>query len=965
MQPPPNEPSQNDTFLLSRSLLVIVWPDGRRETYGLDQDTVRIGRGERQNDLALPDEFTSISRQHLELQRVDSGYEIRDLGSANGVFVNGKRIDTRAALQDGDEITLGISNKGEQVRLIFSTGAAALQAEADQMSETEAPASGETGQDRTPDNLPYLVIRWNTGETGHFPLQKTSTLIGRDIRADLNLSSTLRFVSKRHAEIRRTGRGYEIIDLESTNGTWVNGRLLPPNQASPLTDGAIIRIGDERFGASVGLMFRSPEDGQPEDLEVASAGAQPTQIIPELEISIGRSADCDIVLDSPIVSRRHARVHTLGEASWIEDLKSTNGTYVNHLPISRAELTEGDRITIGPHVLVYSDGKLSQYQSLGMRLDVRGLSQSVKKREGPLQILHGISMTVMPREFVAIVGGSGAGKSTLMNALIGFRPGDGEVRLNGHDLYEEYEHFRSQIGFVPQSDILHASLTVEAALQYTASLRLPPDSSPAERDKAISGVLETVSMNTETIRANRISDLSGGQRKRVSIAAELLADPKLIFLDEATSGLDPGLEKKMMFTLRRMADEGRTVILITHATDNIRQADHVLFLAQGRQVYFGPPSEALDFFAVEDFADIYEQIQYRGEAWQEVFQQKKPEHYQQLVIRRQETMPAVSSRELPKIRFGVRNFFRQFSVFTRRTLRVLRSDWFTLTLMLLLFPLTGLLQLVIFNADVLIGDPAILADPAAAAKSLTENYIPFGDLNTFIFVMGLEAVLVGMYVPSNELIRDRLVYLRERMIFLRIPPYLISKVFVFTVFAALQSFLYLVVLSIGVDFPENGLYLPAAFELFITLFLTVGAAMSLGFVVSALSKSSDMAIYVLVLLLFFQFFFGGMVFDLRQNPAEPLSYLTTTRWSLTAIAVTVDIERLVEATVLCNNPPDNPLTAEDESATVLCFNFPEATEDITLPFGDEWLLRSWGILILIGLTGMLTTGVLVKRLDRI
>ena len=229
--------------------------------------------------------------------------------------------------------------------------------------------------------------------------------------------------------------------------------------------------------------------------------------------------------------------------------------------------------------------------------------------------------------------------------------------------------------------------------------------------------------------------------------------------------------------------------------------------------------------------------------------------------------------------------------------------------------------------------------------------------------MGLEAVLVGMYVPSNELIKERTVFLRERMVNLKVLPYLFSKVAVFTMFAVIQTFLYLVVLSLKVDFPEQGVYFSAPVELFITLFLTMVAGMGLGFIVSAVSRSSDMAIYILVIFLFFQFFFAGTVFDLRENPAEFLSYLTTTRWALTALGVTIGMEEQMEATVLCNVPPDNPMTPEDESKTTVCFNYPDAKEDLMLPYDDDRLLESWGILIAMAVVTLTITGVLVKRLE--
>ncbi len=958
-----SQPTQGDTMMYQRSKLSIAWPSGEQQTYILKQDAVRIGRGEG-NDIIPPGEYNSISRKHMEIRREGAQYRVVDLDSRNGVWLNGTLVNKSSLLKDGDSIQIGLGKLEQLIQVTFHLGVEVLVGEKEPSSQDDVPIPVREDQSPPTADDPHLKIHWPNGQTGIYQISKDVVLLGRSAECDIVIPSRLRFVSSKHAEIRRTDQAYTLTDLNSTNGTRLNNQLLDPDTPTPLADESVIRIGDENFGVSIGMVFNNPADIPTKMTGFSPTLAEPTLVTELREIAIGRDDESDIVLRDPDVSRQHARIRQLGDNYWIEDLGSTNGTFVNKQAITRAEIVDGDQIQIGKKILLFQNGWLTEYQSHGMRVDVSNLCKDVKTRSGPLRILHNIDMTILPREFIAVVGGSGAGKSTFMNALIGFRPGEGDVRLNGHDFYKDYEHFRHQLGYVPQSDILHSMLTVEKALDYAARLRLPADISKAERDKRISEVLDTVSMNTETIRRTHISNLSGGQRKRVSIAAELLADPKLIYLDEATSGLDPGLEKKMMYTLRQMADEGRTVILITHATDNIRQTDHVAFLSQGKLVYFGPSQDTMEFFEVDDFADIYERIERHGDQWHKVFHEQKPQLHQKYIAERQHSKPTASKRQLPKIRFGVGDFLRQFNVLTQRAFSVLKSEWFTLVLMLLLFPLTATLQLIISTPDILIGDAGILADPAAAAKDMFESYAPFADLNTFVFVMGLEAVLVGMYVPSNELIKERTIYLRERMVNLKVLPYLASKIAVFTIFAAIQTFLYLVVLSFGVDYPEQGLYFSAPVEFFITLFLTMLASMGVGFIVSAVSRSSDMAIYVLVILLFFQFFFAGTVFDLRDNAAEPLSYLTATRWSLTALGVTIDMEEQVEATIVCSELPEMPGASQSQGGKTMCFNYPDATEDLMLSYDDDMLLRSWGILIAMALITLTITGILVKRLDR-
>jgi ABC transport system ATP-binding/permease protein len=943
------------TLFLKPTQLIVTLPDGKHQTIPLLAEVVRIGRGSENNDIPLPNEFKSISRRHCEIRRQADDYVIFDLNSENGVYVNGHKVDT-ASIKDGDEIRIGDAIEQQEVLIRIQVGTEfSASTETAEQGTAQQPASALS--DMAPENIPYFILRLPKGTTKYFSIQQNITVVGRS--PTVTLSLPYRFISARHFELRQTRDGFTITDLRSTNGTLLNNKSITPDQAVPLHTNTIIRIGDDAFGSSVSLTFVNPNEKQaPADGFVM---ASPTIMVEQSDpIIVGRAPEAQIHLDSPDVSRKHASLRKMGEQYLLEDLGSINGTYVNAQRIRSTVLRDGDLIEIGKFLLVFADGEITPYQSNGMRLDVNELSKDVPAKHGKLRILDNVSLSILPREFVAIVGGSGAGKSTLLNALVGIRPGIGQVKLNGHDFYSDYEHFRSQLGYVPQNDILHMTLTVEKALDYAARLRLPSNVTAQERKRRISDVLDTVSMNTETIRKTRIANLSGGQRKRVSIAAELLADPKMIYLDEATSGLDPGLEKKMMHTLRRMADEGRTVVLITHATDNIVQADHVAFLSQGRLIFFGPSQEALDFFEVEEFADIYEKIERSGEEWLNVFQQRKPASYEKYVRARQATSMSVPQTELPKIRFGLFDLIRQFIVLVQRSLRVLFSDPVTLVLMLLLLPLTGILQLIIGSKDVLTGNLSILADPVAAAKTLVENYVPYAKTNTFVFVMALEAVLTGLFVPSNDLVKERSIYLRERMVNLKVFPYLMSKAFIYSIFVMIQVLLYLLILSFGVKFPEHGLYFPAVLEIFMTLFLTMMAGISFGLIISAVSRSTEMAIYLLTMMLFFQFFFAGAVFDLRGNAFEPLSNLSTTHWSLTALGVTIDMPKLVESTILCSDIPSNPLDPDSATKTV-CGHYKDATDDLLINYDSDLLLKSWLVLIGMSFIFLTTTGILLAR----
>ncbi|HET9224826.1 MAG TPA: FHA domain-containing protein, partial [Roseiflexaceae bacterium] len=454
------------------------------------------------------------------------------------------------------------------------------------------------------DDQPRLVVQ-DEGQTHEVPLGGRALTLGRAPDNDIVLRS--RFVSARHARIEPDGVAHRIVDVGSTNGLLYEGKRLPASSPHALLDGDVLRIGDPATGNFVTLAYRNPHAAR---VTQSATVAHSYPLDPnDLQITIGREG-AEIVLENPQVSRQHAVIERVDGHHLLRDVGSANGTFVNGQRITQHTLRPGDVIQIGAFKLVYDGDSLDQYDQRGaLRIDARNLSRSVTRNGRARLILKDVSLSIAPREFVALVGGSGTGKSTLLNALSGYvQASGGKVLVNGDDYYGNFDAYRSVLGYVPQDDIIHRMLPVDRALGYAARLRLPDDTAPAEIAQRIGRVLEDVEMAPH--RDTLVENLSGGQRKRVSIGAELLADPSLFFLDEPTSGLDPGLEKKMMYTLRRLADSGRTIVLVTHATANITQCDHVAFMSDGRLVYFGPPEEALQFFNVTsgDFADIYTKL---------------------------------------------------------------------------------------------------------------------------------------------------------------------------------------------------------------------------------------------------------------------------------------------------------------------------------------------------------------------
>ena len=545
-----------------------------------------------------------------------------------------------------------------------------------------------------------------SGARQAYPLTRDVVSIGRDAINDIVIRDG-GIVSGQHLQIIRQGNQYILIhphpDKPRTlNGLLYQGRKIRGDEPfrKQLVRGDIFRIGDEN-GTLITLVFNDGTGTQQEAL----MPMQPIKLEAP-EITIGRVQGNTVVLPHPQVSAHHARMVKEGGSYRIMDMNSTNHVYVNSELTTSHLLKLGDEIRIGPYKLVYESNELKQYdESNFIRIDALNLKKTGNYN---VTLLNDLSFSIPPRKFVALVGGSGAGKSTLMDALNGLRPAQGgKVLYNGQDYYRNLAAFSSQLGYVPQDDIVHRELTVERALYYAAKLRLPSDFTAAQIKQRINEVLEDVEMTTR--RKLLIKKLSGGQRKRVSIALELLANPSLFFLDEPTSGLDPGLDRKMMFLLRRLADKGHTIVLVTHATNNINTCDYVCFLCQGGCLaFFGPPEEAKKYFGKTDFAEIYSSLEPTEDnpniPEEAAARFKVSEQYREFVLDplRSGMSSGVNGQVTvqPVKRPKRGNPLSQFFLLSQRNMELLGNDRATLLIMLLQAPLIALFLMLLVRFEV-------------------------------------------------------------------------------------------------------------------------------------------------------------------------------------------------------------------------------------------------------------------------
>ncbi|MFF5227408.1 FHA domain-containing protein [Dactylosporangium sp. NPDC000521] len=453
-----------------------------------------------------------------------------------------------------------------------------------------------------------VTVTGPAGEARSLVRPDDTVTIGRDAANDLVVEGTL--ISRRHAEVIWNDDGWFLRDLGSRNGTYVDGEKAAFVAA---VDGGAVHLG-AADGPKVAFKVVTITEPVPAAQPPVQRGAALHDAA--ALIRLGRGPDNDIVLTDLRTSRNHAELRRTPTGYEVVDLGSRNGTFHNGKQVTRQAMQPGDMISIGRHEFIFDGMRLHEFEDAGpSSLIADDLTVRIKDAI----LLDDVSFALSEGSLLAVIGPSGCGKSTLVKAVAGLRPAtQGTVRYDGRDLYADYAELRYRIGMVPQDDVLHRQLTVRRALRFAAALRFADDVPRQERRVRVAEVLRTLNL-TERAKM-RIDKLSGGQRKRVSVALELLTEPSLLFLDEPTSGLDPALDKEVMEELRDLADKGRTVAVVTHNVMHLDLCDRVLVLTVGgRMGYFGPPGELLSFFGAEDYAEVFREVTANADHWMRAY----------------------------------------------------------------------------------------------------------------------------------------------------------------------------------------------------------------------------------------------------------------------------------------------------------------------------------------------------------
>ena len=504
--------------------------------------------------------------------------------------------------------------------------------------------------------------------------------------------------------------------------------------------------------------------------------------------------------------------------------------------------------------------------SRGMELKAIGVSRMLKSGK---TLLNDVSFAIEPGQLVAIVGGSGAGKTTLLNALAGVAPPtSGRVLYDGRDYYENIDEFRHSLGYVPQDDIIHRDLPLGSTLRYSAHLRLPAGSSATEKERAVQEALNVLGLAERSDLP--VKALSGGQRKRASIGVELLTRPRVFFLDEPTSGLDPAMSAELMRLLRRLADDGCTVVLTTHVTQDIGVCDNVVFLApDGHLAFYGPPRRALEYFEASAFDEIYLRIaEDEPSAWSGRFRSSRD--FRGLG---HESAPAWSVED----ESGGRpvGSFRQWLLLTRRNFDMLWRSPLTLAVLL-----GSPLMVISMFAMLFKGDAFDLANPSPSATIMILFWVAFG------------AFFFGLTYGLLQICTEFPIFFRERLVNLRILPYVGSKVAVLGPVLILICILMLGVLRVFDRLPALGLETYA--EMSVTLILSAFAALALGLLTSALVSSPEQATIAMPMLCFPQVLFSGAILPvpIMAFVGKAMSVLMSDRWSFESLGHSAGLNAL-------------------------------------------------------------------------
>lgn len=671
--------------------------------------------------------------------------------------------------------------------------------------------------------------------------EETCISVGREGNNDIIINTNS--ISRQHVQILQDAdNNVFLIDLNSTNGTLLDNVLITPDQPTKFLSHQSVVLGN----SDVQICYADNAAGYSKESNVTQHGDLQNKELSDLFydkkiVSIGRSTDNDVVLPSSAVSRLHCTITKLQNGDFeLKDNDSSNGTFINGKRVrGKIKLQTSDKIMLGKYILSLSGKTKNLDEEIAIK------TEGITKVYGNGYVgLNKTSISVAAGKMIAIMGPSGCGKSTLMKCLNGESPAtQGKVHLFGQELLSNYEYIKTLVGYVPQDDIVHRDLTVQQSLYYAAKLRL--ENAPDDFiNKKIDEIL--ANLHISHIKNHLISKISGGQRKRVSIAVELLTDPMILFLDEPTSPLDPQTIEEFLGILRKLAKNGTTVVLVTHKPEDLWYMDEVIFLAEGGHlVYKGEASKYQEYFQVDSPVEVYANISgERSKKWVGKFPQEE--------VKSNASKQSSIAEKIQNTSDA--NPIKQWWWLTRRYFSIKLNDKVNTLILIGQAPIIALLISIIF-------DEITIAIP---------------------FLMAVSAIWFGVNNSAREIVSELPIYLRERMFNLKINSYILSKLSVLSFFAFVQSVLFIVIITISYNSHEVAWFDPVKSILW--MFMLSVVATLFGLTLSAAVKTSEKVMTLVPLTLIPQIMLAGVVTKISSGLVEILSYVTLSRWGTEGFA---------------------------------------------------------------------------------
>lgn len=820
---------------------------------------------------------------------------------------------------------------------------------------------------------------------GQAQVPRGQFIVGREAStASLVLANAA--VSGNHATVMLDRM--HVVDNGSTSGTYMNGQRIPAQQPVPIDPNGVITFGPvpvpvsvllqlgQAMGAPMGAPAGAPPMGAPSTQGVPMGGppgpaaAAPADgprkhrtVIGELNIAdlaqnvitIGRTPDNKIVVPHPQVSSKHAILTKVGNEFFLEDKGSANGTFVRGqrlAPGQKVPVANGEKIFIGPMPvllqlagqqlgLVVEDQQASWAGKPLYDIEAWDLTLEVPDRDDKSKmkvLLDHVSFKAMPGDMIALMGPSGAGKTTLLMTLNGYLPPtSGQVRVNGEDLYAIYDALRGSIGYVPQDDIVHPELTVFEAVKYSAKFRLPPDYSDAEIDQRVEQTLKDLGL--DSLRNLEIGKpekkvLSGGQRKRVNIALELVTDPVIVFLDEPTSGLAADDTTALITLLSELTKKtGKTIIMTIHqpAKEEYEKFNLTFIMGYGGiPTYYGPTGPAsYNFFGnlierpgspfaalapqqvgvrIDNPRDMFDMLNVRERAvledmkrvdpntpknparleaarhWRAEFFRNENPVFQQMFSGQRAVGSQAAARGVPHAPNVA--LMKQLFLLMSRYWKVRIRDRAGAAIMFLQAPIIGVMLAFVFARQKeavpfwCLGALQELSKRgqgnATSSVDLLGQMKATNDHTAALFFVVVSCVWFGTSNSAREIVTERAIYMRERMVNLSLFNYVFSKYIVLSFICVLQC-----TMLLGIVFFALGFH-GGAGAFFAELAVMVGVSMNataLGLLISTMVSSAEAAMALTPIALIPQVVLGGLMVPMTTNPdLRLLMYIMPARW---------------------------------------------------------------------------------------